>query len=178
MKKASLKWVLSATVAAAMLAACGGGGSDVVPATPTTTATITAANSAALAGSPYVFDSGVAQFGTTASTSLTIAGAGAATTFSASSGGLTASGPMTFGSCIFTVTASSFPATHALGVGKVVTINPCTLKVNSAGYPTGTQSIPTLLTLGSVVSAANNKTVTVTATGTVIGTVVVTGSGS
>ena len=179
MKKASLKWVLSAAVAAAVLAACGGGGSDVVPATPSTTSSVTAANSAALAGTPYIFDAGVAQFGTTASTSLTIAGAGAATTFSIGSGGKTASGPMTFGSCIFTVTKSDFVAPSPLAVGQVVTINPCSVKVNSAGYAPGTTaSIPTLLTLGSTVSSANNKTVTVTTTGNVIGTVVVTGAGS
>ena len=177
MKKASLKWVLSATVAAAMLAACGGG-SDVLPATPSTTASVTAANAAALTGTPYIFDSGVAQFGTTTSTSLTIAGAGAATTFAVASGGKTASGPMTFGSCIFTVTKSDFTAPSPLAVGQVVTINPCTVTVNSAGYPAGTTNvIPTTLTLGTTVSAANGKTVTVTTTGNVIGTVVVTGSG-
>ena len=86
---------------------------------------------------------------------------------------------MTFGSCIFTVTKSDFVAPSPLAVGQVVTINPCSVKVNSAGYAPGTTaSIPTLLTLGSTVSSANNKTVTVTTTGNVIGTVVVTGAGS
>ncbi len=179
MKKASLKWVLSATVAAAMLAACGGGGSDVVPATPATTTSVTAANASALAGTPYIFDSGVTELGTTASTSLTVAGSGAATTFELSSEGATASGPMTFGSCIFTIRISTFRLGHPLSVGRVITIPICSLRVNATGYPAGTNSIPTILTLGTKTSATNNKTVTVTTGGsTVIGNVTVTGSGS
>ena len=175
MKKANLKWILAATVSAAMLAACGGG-SDVVPATTATSTSITAANAAALAGTPYIFDSGVTQFGTTSSTSLTVAGSGAATTFAIASAGKTASGVMSFGSCIFTVTKSDFPLTDPLGLGKVITINPCAITINSTGYPVGTQSIPTTLTLGTLVSSPNSKTVTVSVGGqNVIGTVVVTG---
>ena len=178
MKKASLKWILSATVAAAMLAACGGGVSPNPTSTNTSTA-VTAATVAAMGGSAYSFASGVPAFGTAAATDLTVTGSGAATTFSATSGGMTASGPMTFGSCIFTITVSTFPASHALGAGKVVTVNPCTLDVNSAGYSAGTQSVPTVLTLGTTKSAANNKTITITDTGgTRIGTVTLTGGGS
>ena len=176
MKKASLKWVLSATVAAAMLAACGGG-SDVVPATPSTSSSLTAANAAALAGTPFVFDGGVAQFGTTASTSLTVTGAGAATQFSIASGGSTASGPMSFGSCIFTITTSTFAAAHPLGAGKMITINPCSLAINSAGYPVGTAAIPTVLTLGTLASSPNSRTVTVGADGSnSVGTITLTGA--
>lgn len=179
MKKASLKWVLSATVAAAMLAACGGGGSDVVPATTNGTATVTSATSVALAGTPFTFPAGVPQFGTTASTDVSFTGSGATSEFAIGSGGNTASGPLTFGSCIFTIRASTFPSGHPLARGATVTVNPCNVTYNSAGYATGSQNIPTTLSLGTIRSSPSGRVVVVKADGGVaVGTLTITGSGS
>ena len=178
MKKANLKWILSATVAAAMLAACGGGVSPTPVSTNTTTA-VTAATVAGIAGTPYTFAGGVAEFGTTASTTLAVTSAASGTSFEIGSGGKTASGPMTFGSCIFTITKSDFVAPSPLVVGAKITITNCKVDIKSAGYSAGTQSIPTVLTLGTAKSGDVVKQISVDANGDPkVGTITLTGTGS
>ena len=62
---------------------------------------------------------------------------------------------LTFGSCIFTITQSTFTSPHPLSVGQVITVNPCSLTLQTAGQPVtgGTQSTPATLTLGTATSA-------------------------
>ena len=66
-------------------------------------------------------------------TSLTLSGSGAAPGFAISSTEGSASGAMTYGSCIFTVAQSTFAPAHPLAQGKLVTVNPCSLTVATAG---------------------------------------------
>lgn len=130
------KVFLFAASAAALLtlAACGGGGdssstqvasSDLkVSASPTTTE--------AMANQVFTFDSGIAALGTDGTaTDLTFTNG---TSFSASAGGKTASGTTSYGSCIFTVTSTSFEPTQPLGVlNTPYRINPCEIEIKSRG---------------------------------------------
>lgn len=144
-----------------LLSACGGGGSSspAMVAQTNTTATIDKTSGAAIVPAvidkPITFSSGVPLLGTSSSTTVTIGGTGAAPTFNIGSAGATATGDMTFGSCIFTVKASTFPAGHALALGQVTTINPCSLTVGTSGTPVGTSTnLPVTLVLGTTSSAA------------------------
>ncbi|MBK0391977.1 hypothetical protein [Ramlibacter algicola] len=133
-------WKLAAVVAVATLASCGGGGGDDAPTTlvaasdtslsvnPTTGAALVTA----VTGQAFTFTGGAAPLGTTAATTVTLNG-GAAPTFAIAEGNNSATGNLQFGSCIFVVTTSSFPASHALATGKTVTVNPCNLNVATAG---------------------------------------------
>ena len=122
-----------------LLSACGGGddGPGAQVSTSVTTATINAATGAAtvgsVAGKPFTFASGVAALGTTGATSLTFQSGSATPGFSISSSGGTATGATRFGSCIFTVAASTYPAGHALATGNTITINPCALSIDTVG---------------------------------------------
>lgn len=211
------KWTIGLTLLAA-LAACSEGGSNAPPATvPVTVATtnvvvpVTAATVAALAPAagaaptPFVFNSGFSgvdaagaavNLGGSTTFAVTSAGtpaAGAtpatAPAFAITNGGNTASGDITFGSCIFTVKTSNAPSTSALAVGKVIKVDPCTLTVNTIGDTCGTLSTNDNLTLlfGSTSSISAVFPVTVSCTGLVtinntsLGTVtlqVTTGAGS
>src|SRR5687767_14806361 len=114
---------LLAAVASAALVACGGGGddstavaSDVGPVTVNPQTGSAAAQ--ALSGRPLSYAGGVPSFGTAGTaTTLTIT-AGSTNMFAVSAGSDSASGNLTFGSCIFTVTSSTFAAAHPLAVGK------------------------------------------------------------
>lgn len=166
MKKASLKWVLSATVAAAMLAACGGGSDPVAVAANSTLAT-NATSASAVSSVPFSFPAGVAELGTTAATTVTFTSAGATPGFSVTSGGNTATGTTTFGSCIFNIAESSFPSTHPMGKGKTVTVNPCNLSINTTGATANgvATSRSVALLLGAAASAGSSVTVAVNAGG-------------
>lgn len=132
----------------------------------------TRANVTALDGKSFSFANGGALAPELAGTSLTMtfsntAAANPTTTFATGAGG-SATATTTFGSCIFTITVSSFPTTHSLGVGKTITINTCTITVNTAGLQTGTTgTVNSTITLGGTVSAPTTLTVTVAADGTV-----------
>lgn len=125
-----------AAMAISVLTACGGGGDD-GPATVATAnlapVSVTTTLAEAVASQPFAFANGVPDFGTTAPTTVTLAGTSAAPTFAIASGGSTASGALSIGSCIFTVTSSTFPSTSPLRQGAVITVNPCTLKVATLG---------------------------------------------
>lgn len=168
MKKASLKWVLSATVAAAMLVACGGG-SDPVDSVATSNTTLAAngTTASAVTAVPFSFPAGVTELGTTAATTVTFTSSSATPAFSIASGGNTATGVTTFGSCIFTVSASTFPTGHALALGQIVTVNPCNLNVATAGAVANgvAQSRSIALLLGAAASANASATVGVNAGG-------------
>jgi len=140
----SVLWATGAIAAAAMVA-CGGGGADdavnvVAAATPVA---ITAANKAtatavvgALADKPIAFSAGVPAFSTTAATTVTLSQATSTTAdaqFSIASDGKTAKGDFKIGSCIFVITTSDFVAPSPLAVGRTVTVDPCSLTVQTAG---------------------------------------------
>jgi hypothetical protein len=151
--------------AAATLVACGGGGGD-SPATvgaSDLSAPATAANVPAVAGTQFSFPGGVPSFGTTAATNVTFTGTAAAPTFAVASGGATATGNLGFGSCIFTVTQSTFAASSPLATGKTVTVNPCNINVGARGVQANSQAAQSsvALLLGAAASAGVPVTIQV-----------------
>jgi hypothetical protein len=177
-------------LAVAALVGCGGDseptrtatGATVVAASPATQgAATTVLRAAATTAAPATFASGVPDFGTTASTTLAISSSDATATtptggtvtgpaFSVASGGNTASGVLTFGSCVFTVSASTFGASHPLALGKQVTVNPCQASLATAGVTADgtTKSTDTTLTLGTATSSTVKLSVQVWPSGAVL----------
>lgn len=153
--------LLMSFVLATALVGCGGDGDDepapvavvpapaVLPASPATTA--------AVADVPFVFPAGIPDLGTTGSTSIVFSGTSTTPAFSISSGGNTATGMTAFGSCIFRITASTFPADHKMAVGNEITVNPCNIKVETSGMsvdaPAEQRSVALLL--GSAASSGS-----------------------
>ena len=169
------------------LSACGGGDEPppVLVAPAAVNLAASPATTTAVAATPFSFPSGVAELGTTAPTTIVFtAPAGTTTTpaFSIASEGNTATGTTTFGSCIFAITASTFPAGHRLALGNTVVVNPCNINVQTAGVQaTGVSASRSVaLALGSAVSAGSSVTVQVnpggqlTLNGSSVGTVTLT----
>lgn len=187
------KIVLAALVlgGSALLSACGGGDGDSLPppkvATADTSATINPSTGAAVVQSvldkSFTFGAGVTNFGTTAATTLKLTGTGAAPQFAISSTEGTASGAMSFGSCIFTVSSSSF-GTGPLAQGQTVTVSPCELSIATAGKPADGKEFTTnvVMVLGTQKSSPVSITVTISPSGTVtvnnsvVGTVTLVGA--
>ena len=164
-----------AVLVSAALAACGGDGGSSTPvatttSTSNTTAAVTASIAAAVVNQPFTFAGGVPDFGTTTPTTLTFASATAPPAFAINADGLTASGPTTFGSCIFTITSSTFPVGSKLAVGQVVRVNPCSLNVATlGGNANGSASDREVkFVLGSVTSNGRNLAVVINANGSVV----------
>jgi hypothetical protein len=135
MKK--MKSTMLIAVCAAALAACGGG-SDSAPTVTLVAASDTSVNvnptvAAALVNTSFSFPSGAPALGTTAATTIQFTNTATAPAFSITSGGNTASGTTTFGSCIFRVSNSSFPLGHPLANGQTVTVDPCSANINTTG---------------------------------------------
>lgn len=162
--------LLSSFLTAVALAGCGGGGGEPPPvlvapanvplaAAPTTVA--------AVEDIPFAFPAGVPALGTTGATTVAFTSTGTTPAFSIAADGGTATGTTTFGSCIFAVTASTFPAGHALSLGQTVTVNPCNMNVNTAGAVANgvatTRSVA--LVLGAAASSGASVVVAVTAGG-------------
>ncbi|WBY03641.1 hypothetical protein PE066_08940 [Ramlibacter tataouinensis] len=122
---------------------------------------------AAVVSQPFVFDAGVPALGTIGATTLVFTDAAATPAFAISADGSTASGTTTFGSCIFTVRASTFPPGHPLALGQTVTVNPCNIRVNTAGAVANgvATSRSVALLLGAAASAGASVTIGVTAGG-------------
>lgn len=157
---------LALTLAVAgTLAGCGGGGSDaeLVAASNTTLAASPTVTSA-VANQSFAFGSGVTEFGTTAATTVAFTSTSTTPDFSIASGTDVATGTTTFGSCIFTITASTFPASSPLATGKTITIHPCNITVATAGValssPAATASVA--LMLGAAASSGVPITVDIT----------------
>ena len=129
-------FLLSASTAALLaLAACGGGGGDSsTPQVAASDAKVNAspATTAAMANQTFTFAGGIPALGTSGTaTDLTFT---TGSSFSASAGGKTASGTTGYGSCIFTVTTTSFDPSHPLGVLNTPSrIDPCQIEVESGG---------------------------------------------
>jgi hypothetical protein len=168
---------------AALVSGCGGGdgGAPLVAASDTVLPT-NGTTASAVAQTTFTFNNGVAEFGTNTATDVKFTSDSATPAFSISSGGNTATGTTTFGSCHFAVTSSNYPAGHPLAQGNTVTVNPCNLKVGTAGATAnGVQtSRAVALVLGAAFSA--NATVTVgvnpggqlTLNGNIVGVVTLT----
>jgi len=162
----------------ALLSACGGG-SDSAPlppapiATANTAAVINPQTGAAVVGSvldkSFDFSEGVPSFGTTLATSLKLSSTGAAPLFAISSAEGSASGAMTYGSCIFKVAQSTFAAGHPLALGNSFTVTPCTLSVGTAGIKGDATATPASVTLllGTVNSSPVSVSVSINAAGVV-----------
>lgn len=151
-----------------LLAACGGGNdsplrpisqvqgdvsanidADLLPASQTAVQSVL--------GQTFYFPSGIPSLGTSGGTTVKLSGSGVAPTFEIVSGSLKASGPMSYGSCIFTIDSSStFVAPHRLAYvppsappasidpNKHV-IEPCSLTVATDGKtPTGNANLSTV----------------------------------
>jgi len=153
--KTGFKWAVAAT-AVAVLVACGGGGSEPPKvASSNTTIAASATTMGAVANADFSFPSGVPAFGTTAPTTFKVSGSGTALNSSISSGGKTASGNLGFGSCVITITTSTFEAGHPLAAGAQITVNPCAISLNTAGLVTSDSAstpVGTTITLGAAVS--------------------------
>ena len=162
-----MKNVALAAISVAALVACGGGTDPVLVAASDTDVSVAPAVAAALVNTPFAFPSGVAALGTTAATTIQFTNSAATPAFSVASGGNTATGVTTFGSCIFAVTSSTFPAGHPLALGQTVTVNPCNMNVNAAGAVANgvgvTRSVA--LVLGAASSSGASVVVAVTAGG-------------
>lgn len=167
---------LLAILAAAALVACGGGSGDdtttvAADVPPVAINPQTGAVAAqALNAQPISFASGVPSFGTTGqATTLTIT-AGATPTFGVSAGGNTATGTLGFGSCIFTVTASTFTAPHPLQLGASVTVADCAIDLNTANVTAegGSATVQATVSLNGTVSAPITTTVVIQSNGDVL----------
>ncbi|WP_404299881.1 hypothetical protein [Alicycliphilus denitrificans] len=166
-------------VAAAALAACGGG-SDPAPVKvassnvsktlnkdSNTDGTMTTLQTVS---SGFSFPSGTAELGTTEATTLAIKGTVAAPEFEVKTSANKATGKFSFGSCVFTITATDFPSgplaapltTAELAAGgRVITITPCETGVNTAQKTAdGTeQNTTATLKLGATLGSAPVKVV-------------------
>ena len=181
-----------------LLSACGGGNdSPLRPVSTVTTPTTAGINGAgngptvvsSVLNKDFSFDAGVPVFGITAPTKLTLSGTAAAPSFSLTAGADTATGVMSYGSCIFTIVTSTFPSSSPLAVGKKTEVSPCTLFVDTAGSTANAAATLTDVSfvLGATASSpvpllvSISPTGVVTVGGVVIGTVTVvvtTGAGS
>lgn len=156
------------------LAACGGSDSAPPPptvtvTTPSITAPINTSTVAAVVGTPFSFSGGVPAFGTTLPTTVSFTGTGTTPAFSISTSAGAATGSTTFGSCIFQVISSTFPADSPLATGKTVRVDPCSLNVNTANKTANGTATPAdaVLALGTLVSLPNSLSVSVAADGSV-----------
>lgn len=157
---------LLVSFAAVALVGCGGGGGEPAPvqvAPPVVTLPAAPTTVAAVEDVPFTFPAGVPDLGTTGTTTVAFTDTSTTPAFSIASGGNTATGTTQFGSCIFVVTASTFPAGSRLALGNTVVVNPCNINVNTAGQQaTGVAATRSVaLLLGSAASAGASITVAV-----------------
>ena len=159
----------------AALAACGGGGTSAplsasIASNNLAPVAVTATTAAAVVNEPFIFAAGVPDFGTTTPTTVAFTSTGDTPAFAISADGATATGVTTFGSCIFTITASSFPAGSKLAVGQSVRVNPCQLNAaTSGGNANGSASNREVkFVLGTLNSNGKNLPVVINTDGSVI----------
>lgn len=128
--------VLLATGVACLLVACGGG--DDTPVQVVAADAVIEANPQtvpAVSGNTFTFPSGVAAFQTNAATTVAFTNTATTPAFAINSGGKAAVGTTTFGSCIFTITQSTFEAPSRLVVGAVIEVTPCNIVAGVQGLP-------------------------------------------
>ena len=153
-----------------LLVACGGDSSapSKTIASADTTAAVTATTAQAMVNKSFSFESGVSDLGTTSATTIALSGSSAKPDFSVSSGGFNAKGEMTYGSCIFKITQTDYPATFTkLQVGATTEVKPCNLKLATAGLTTGSSNSFVKWILGNASSISLGVTVTISESGVV-----------
>lgn len=165
---------------AAVLSACGGGDDEpALVAASDTTLSVNTATAQALANTPFNFPGGVPALGTTGTTTVAFTSTSTTPAFSIVNGSNTATGTTEFGSCVFIVANSSFPAGHQLAAGQRVTVNPCQVRLGTQGAPADsvarTRAAVFILSAaasdGSSVSISINNGGNVTINGQAAGTV-------
>jgi hypothetical protein len=164
MKKLTLATVFAAST---FLAACGGGDDNTeLVATADVSAPVSALNVAAAANEPFTFSTGVGAFGTTTPTTVTL---DSTTTFTVSSTQGTANGDLSFGSCIFTVTSSTFLPGSPLASGGRVEVQPCNLSIDTSGLRASQNAVARAVSfvLGGNASQAKNLQVDIGENGVV-----------
>ena len=158
-----------------LLAACGSSDSTSTPVTPSTAAAnttiaIDTATGAQAVGSvlnkTFTFAGGVPSYGTTSTTTQVFTGTGASPTSAIVAGGSTATGPMAYGSCILRFTSSNFTS-GPLVLAATVTVNPCSIVVNTAGVPADglPHDVLAFLVLNGTTSAGISVVVSITPAG-------------
>lgn len=169
LSKIKLATIVAMAAATAGLVACGGDPAPkatIAGASAGLNSAITSSNAGAVSGTTFNYPSAPAALpGTTGATNVTITDATTDTFVVASSAG-TYSGTVSYGSCIFTVNASTVVA---VPVGTVININPCNVTAGTNGVAAnGTPvTLPVGLTLGAATSATQPLPVTVNSNGSV-----------
>jgi hypothetical protein len=163
--------LIMVVAASAFIAGCSDGDDDPLPTVAAVDATIpvTSTTAAAVATVPFTFPAGVPDLGTTASTTVSFTNTATTPGFSIASGTSVASGATTFGSCIFVVASSSFPAGHRLAQGNTVTVNPCNIRLGTQGAPADSiaRARAAVFILGAAASTGTTVTVTVNPGGSI-----------
>ena len=104
----------------------------------------------------------------TGSTSVSFTGAGNTPPFKIENGGKVATGATTFGSCIFTITESTFQTGHPLAKGAVFKVDPCEVTAVTGGQTVGgTGSTAMNLKFGSTVSSNFSQPVSIANDGSI-----------
>lgn len=157
---------------AVALTGCGGGGGEPAPilvAPAEVTIAAAPATVSAVEDVPFAFPAGVPELGTTGATTLTFTSTGTTPEFTIAADGGTATGTTQFGSCIFVVATSSFPAGHRLAAGQTVTVNPCQIRLGTQGAPADSvaRQRAAVFILGSAASAGSTVTVSINSGGAV-----------
>lgn len=178
----TIKYLFAAVLGLALAGCGGGGGSETMVVADDARLEASPTTIAAVKDESFVFATGVPALGTSGSTTLKFTDDSATPAFSIAADGYTATGTTAFGSCIFRVSNSNFPAEHPLANGKTVTVNPCTLNVSTSGATANgvatTRSV--VLLLGAAQSAGASVTVGINASGgltlngSLVGTVTLT----
>lgn len=167
--------LVAALFSAFVLTACGGGSDNTfLGASSDLTVEMNAANgpntAAAVANETFVYTSGVPDFGTqNLPTTVTWTNTATTPSFLIEEDDHSATGTTEFGSCIFRVTSSTFPASSPLATGKVVTIATCRVIVRTRGQPAdgNPRQRDIFLVLNAVTSQGTTATVSVDANGVV-----------
>ncbi len=172
--------MIVALVSAFTLVACGGDDDDngEVRTVSNQSVPVNSSTVQAVTGQPFNFSNGSifgSGIGTTQEATFTFT---TPTTFSLTSGNSAASGNVAFGSCILTVTASSFPAGQGPQVGTVITFTTCSFQLNAGNVTTGGTAVSGTLTLvlsGPTGSGTSRNSITVQVSILDNGTLVING---
>ena len=171
---------IGALAVAALLAGCGGGdGNSPQVVSKDATVKVNGSTSAAITNTAFSFPNGVSQLGTTSATTVKFTSNSATPAFSIASGGATATGTTTFGSCHFTITATTFTSGPLSVQGSTIIVDPCNIDVNTSGVTANgvTATAEASLVLGAAVSGNTSVQINVdpsgqlTVNGTSVGTV-------
>jgi hypothetical protein len=161
--------LLAALIGSVALASCGGDDSPPPPtvvAPAAATVQMDATTAGALKDEAFEFTS-APDLGTTGTTTVTFRSAEVNPTFTIAGDGGVATGDTAFGSCIFRIRQSTFPPSHPLGVGKIVTVDPCGIDIDLNNQTANGQPVPqqTLLRMARSISRGRPIPVSVSPTG-------------